>query len=146
MLKNHYYLYTDGSSNYKNKVYGSGYAIVYNDNIIAEDSITGKYKEYTKHNNISGEILACLYGIQKCIELGIKTVIVRVDYIGLIHWREGKWNTNNDLSKKYVQAIRYYEQFIQVEFEHVKGHSNEKYNDYVDKLAKKSIEGVTQIG
>ena len=26
MLKNHYYLYTDGSSNYKNKVYGSGYA------------------------------------------------------------------------------------------------------------------------
>lgn len=136
-------LYTDGSSNYKKGLYGSGYVIVKNDTELYSESIKGKHESFVKYNNVAGEIFACLYGIEKCIELGYTNTIVVVDYIGLIKWREGSWQARNELSQLYVKMLRHYEKFIQIDFVKVKAHSTgedgDKWNDYADGLAKQSI-------
>lgn len=136
-------LYTDGSSNYKKGLYGSGYVLVENDTIIFSNSIKGKYEQFIKYNNVAGEIFACLYGIEKCIELGYNLVIVNVDYNGLIMWRNGTWKAKNELSQLYIKMLRHYEQFINIEFNKVKAHSKElgdKWNELADELAKNSIQ------
>ena len=89
-------LYTDGASSYKRGLYGSGYVIVENDSEVYSASIKGKYPQFVRYNNVAGEIFACLYGIEKCIELGYKSVEVCVDYIGLIKWRSGDWRAKNE--------------------------------------------------
>lgn len=133
-------LYTDGSSNYKNNTVGTGAVIVdYNDKILSEISKPVDKSELLKYNNVAGEILACCYGIEKCIELGVKQVEIHVDYIGLIKWYDGTWRTKNNFTKLYVNMLREYGKFIDFNFIKVKAHSNDKWNEYADKLAKKSI-------
>lgn len=133
-------LYTDGSSDYKKGLIGSGFVILdSNGNILYEGSKSIDNEKLIKYNNVAGEIMACCYGIEKCIELGIKQVTIYVDYNGLIHWYNGSWRTKNDFTKMYVEMLRKYSKFIQFDFVKVKGHSGDKYNDMVDELAKKSI-------
>lgn len=136
-------LYTDGSSSYKQGLYGSGYVLVENDKEVFSKSIKGKYDKFIKYNNVAGEIFACLYGIEKCIELGYKMVIVNVDYNGLIMWRNGTWKAKNELSQLYIKMLRHYEKFINIEFVKVVAHSKElgdKWNELADELAKNSIQ------
>lgn len=133
-------LYTDGSSSYKKGLYGSGYVIVENEEVIYKDSIKGRYEQFVKYNNISGEIFACLYGIEKCIEMGYKIVTVHVDYKGLIMWRDGVWKAKNELSQLYIKMMRHYEEFIQIEFVKVKAHNGDYFNMLADDLAKASID------
>ena len=133
-------LYTDGSSNYKLGKVGTGSVIVDNsNNILSEISKEVDKPELLKYNNVAGEILACCYGIEKCIELGVKQVEIHVDYIGLIKWYDGTWRTKNNFTKLYVNMLREYGKFIDFNFIKVKAHSNDKWNEYADKLAKKSI-------
>ena len=132
-------LYTDGASSYKRGLYGSGYVIVENDSEIYSASIKGKYPQFVKYNNVAGEIFACLYGVEKCIELGYKSVEVYVDYIGLIKWRSGAWRAKNELSKAYISTMRHLEQHIDINFNKVRGHSGDFYNERADDLATSSI-------
>lgn len=135
-------LYTDGASSYKRGLYGSGYVIVENDSEIYSASIKGKYPQFVKYNNVAGEIFACLYGVEKCIELGYKSVEVYVDYIGLIKWRSGAWRAKNELSQAYISTMRHLEQYIDINFNKVKAHSKElgdKWNERADDLATSSI-------
>lgn len=137
------YVYTDGSSDYKEGTYGSGAVLLDSPNeeaeVLAEVSKGGDKKALAKYNNVSGEVLACCYGIEKAIKLGYKQVVVYVDYIGLIKWYEGSWQARNILSQTYIKMLREYQKHITIEFVKVKGHSDNKWNDHVDMLAKKSI-------
>nr|DAN11151.1 MAG TPA: reverse transcriptase [Herelleviridae sp.] len=137
------YIYTDGSSDYKKGLYGSGAVLLTNDKedatIISEVSRAGKFSSLVKYNNISGEILGCCYGLEEAIKLGYKQAIVYVDYIGLIKWYEGTWQARNKLSQTYVKMLREYRKSIDINFVKTKGHSNDYWNDYADMLAKKSI-------
>lgn len=143
MNKSLVYIYTDGSSDYKEGTYGSGAVLVDSieeeANIISEVSRGGNKKALSKYNNVTGEVLACCYGIQKAIELGYKQAVVYIDYIGLIHWYEGSWQARNILSQTYIKMLREYQKYIEINFVKVKSHSGDKWNDYCDKLAKKSI-------
>lgn len=132
-------LYTDGASSYKRGLYGSGYVIVENDEEVYSASIKGKYPQFVKYNNVAGEIFACLYGIEKCVELGYESVEVYVDYIGLIKWRSGAWRAKNELSKAYISTMRHLEQHIDINFNKVRGHSGDFYNERADDLATSSI-------
>lgn len=137
------YVYTDGSSDYKEGTYGSGAVLLDSPNedakVLSEVSKGGNKKALSKYNNVTGEVLACCYGIEKAVELGYKQVVVYVDYEGLIKWYEGSWQARNILSQTYIRMLREYQKYIMIEFVKVKGHSDNKWNDYVDMLAKKSI-------
>ena len=65
------YVYTDGSSDYKEGTYGSGAVILDSPNedakILSEVSKGGNKKALSKYNNVTGEVLACCYGIEKAV-------------------------------------------------------------------------------
>ena len=100
-LGNIVYVYTDGSSDYKEGTYGSGAVLLDSPNedakVLSEVSKGGNKKALSKYNNVTGEVLACCYGIEKAVELGYKQVVVYVDYEGLIKWYEGSWQARNIL-------------------------------------------------
>lgn len=147
-MSNIAYVFTDGSSDYKNGYYGSG-AVILNSvsddaDILAEISVAGSKPELMKYNNVTGEVLACCYAIEKCISMGIKDVILHVDYIGLIHWYNGSWQARNILSQSYKKVLTEYRKYVNIEFVKVKAHSKVYWNEYVDGLAKTSIKNIKQ--
>lgn len=132
-------IYTDGSSDYKQKTVGCGAILIDNDEIISKISRNVTNEKLHKFNNVAGEILAVCFALEEAIKIGYEMAIVHVDYIGLINWYNGTWMARNWLSKLYIERIREYSKHIQIEFVKVKAHSDNKYNDIVDILAKKAI-------
>ena len=132
--KNSALAYVDGSYNPKSKVYGAG--VVY--------LVEGKEIELNKafddsfsiHRNVAGEVKASELAISKAIEDKKEQIIIYHDYQGIASWADGSWKTNNDLTKSYKKFIDQARGKIKINFIKVKGHSNDKYNDQADKLAK----------
>ena len=59
-------------------------------------------------------------------------------------WANGSWKTNNQLTKAYREfCIEMYKK-LDIQFVKVASHTNIKYNELVDKLAKKAIDEVRQ--
>ena len=128
--------YVDGSYNQKLKVYGSG--VVY----ITDDKELGLMKSYDDayhiHRNVAGEVKASELAIEKAIEDKKDQIIIYHDYQGIASWANGDWKTNNDLTKAYKNFIDQAKKKIKIDFVKVKGHSNDKFNDKADQLAKEA--------
>lgn len=135
--------FTDGSSDYKRKVYGSGSVLLTNPteeaDIVSEVIKGGDNPRLMKYNNITGEVLATCYAIEEAIRLGYSTIYIYADYIGIIKWALGEWQARTDISILYKNQVTEYSKFIDIKFEKVKAHDGNKWNDYADFLAKKSI-------
>ena len=90
-------------------------------------------------NNVAGEIAGAMAAMEYALAHGKKKVIIYHDYEGIAKWCLGEWKTNKEGTiayKKYYDEIK---QKLQVEFVKVKGHSNDKYNDMADELAKQAL-------
>ncbi|MDO5046959.1 MAG: ribonuclease H family protein [Anaerococcus sp.] len=136
-LTNKYPLaYVDGSFNLKEKIYGAG--IVY----IDEGGEKQMYKTYEDkyyiHRNVAGEVKASELAIRYAISQNKQTITIYHDYQGIASWAMGEWRAKNDLTKSYQDFIKKASQKIKIDFVKVKGHSNDKYNDLADALAKKA--------
>ncbi|MGO3018511.1 MAG: ribonuclease H1 domain-containing protein [Anaerococcus sp.] len=129
--------YVDGSFKEKDMAYGSG--VVY----MTKDGIEEFYERYEDsfacHRNVSGEVKASELAIEKAIEDGKEKIYIYHDYQGISSWAEGEWKANNELTKSYKAFIENAKKKIEIHFVKVKGHSNDKYNDLADKLAKKAV-------
>lgn len=126
--------YVDGSFNLPEKTYGSGVVLI-------KDGVEEHFKKtYTDsfytHRNVAGEVKASELAITIAIEKGYKKIIIYHDYQGIKSWADGDWKTNNDLTKSYKDFIDEKRKVIEIGFVKVKGHSNDKYNDLADRLAK----------
>lgn len=130
--------YIDGSYNAPNKVYGSGAIILLPNNETVE-IMKADSNNLSQYRNVTGECLACLHAIYKCITLQMDKVVIYYDYHGVGRWALGQWKANNPLTKMYVGAIWKYRNYIQIQFVKVKGHSGNHYNEIADTLAKKSV-------
>ena len=89
--------------------------------------------------NVSGEVKASMYVIQKAYDYNMKKVTIYFDYNGIQMWAIGSWKANNELTKLYRKFCDDMYKKLDIEFVKVKSHTNVKYNEYVDKLAKKVI-------
>lgn len=131
--------YTDGSYK-KNKdgIYkvGWSYVILDGDTIIHEDY--GTTDEYTSMRNVVGECVAVREAIAYCEEEGIEALTIYHDYEGVGKWVQGQWKTKNEMTQRYKRFVL--ESPMIIEFIHVQGHSGDRWNEYVDKLAKKGVE------
>lgn len=128
--------YVDGSYNQKLKVYGSGVVYITDDK---ELELMKSYDDsYHIHRNVAGEVKASELAIEKAIEDKKEQIIIYHDYQGIASWANGDWKTNNDLTKSYKRFIDQARKKIKIDFVKVKGHSNDKYNDKADQLAKKA--------
>lgn len=126
--------YVDGSFNLPEKNYGAGVVLI-------KDGEEGYFKKaysdsFYTHRNVAGEVKASELAISIAIEKGYKKIIIYHDYQGIKSWADGDWKTNNDLTKSYKAFIDEKRKAIEIGFVKVKGHSNDKYNDLADRLAK----------
>lgn len=95
--------------------------------------------EFLSSRNIIGEVEGVLCALKWAYLNGYKKLKIYHDYEGLATWFDGRWNASGATSTYYVSKISKYKGVLDVYFQKVKGHSNNKYNDLVDKLAKQAL-------
>ena len=131
--------YTDGSYKKNSKgeyAVGWGFVLLDGDNIVHEEY--GTTDEYTSMRNVVGECVAVVEAIAYCEEQGYDAVTIYHDYEGAGAWVRGQWKTKNEMTQRYKKFVL--ESPMVIEFVHVEGHSGDKWNDYVDGLAKLGVE------
>ncbi len=87
-----------------------------------------------RHRNVAAEIQAVLHALTWCRKHGIAAATIYVDYQGLASWVKGAWKTRTPFTQSYVEKVRAFG--MRLDWQKVKAHSGEKYNELVDQLAK----------
>lgn len=139
-MSQEYSVYTDGG--YKNGRYAWGYAIVKNDEIIHQACGLGTNQEAAKLNNVAGELSAVMRAVKYLHENNLlsETVAIYHDYEGVAKWVTGEWKCKNEFTKAYKNYMEKYKPYIK--FVHVKGHSGNTFNEYVDQLCSSALKEV----
>ena len=130
--------YVDGSFNEKTGEYSFG-AVIFQDGKTAEYSEKFNDIGMAEMRNVAGEIKGAEFVLRYCVEKGIKSVKIVYDYLGIEAWATGKWKTNKVGTIAYKAYYDSIKDKVSVEFEKVKGHSGDKYNDRADALAKEAL-------
>lgn len=155
-------IYTDGSYREIENVgaFYSGAAIIFAD----EDSkkppdvltTVGSDPKLLSYRNVSGELSAVIMACEHCMNtLKVKQtdrVVICHDYVGVANWckkqgEEGYWKAKTPLTQYYRDFMNTkMKTRCQLQFMHVKGHSNTALNDLADTYAKKAIDTYIENG
>lgn len=127
-------VYTDGS--YRNGKYSYGYAFVKEGQVVFEGNGVGENLEAAVMRNVAGEIAAVIHAVKKAKSLNVRIKIYH-DYSGISHWVTGAWQAKNKFTQAYVTFMKEHQGLYS--FEKVAGHSGNRFNDYVDRLAKEAL-------
>lgn len=130
--------YVDGSYKKDTLEYGYGVVLILKYDII-ELFGRGEDPEVAKSRNVTGELFGSIRAISEAIKLKKKKITVFYDYQGISYWANGEWKCNLPLTIGYRDKIKEFRKEIEILFVKVKAHSNDKYNDLADYLAKKSL-------
>ncbi len=98
--------------------------------------------------NVAGEIKAIEEGIKWARSKGFKRLDIYFDYAGLVGWAYGYniGGNGSNAEKKKAFKTRYYNliketsKHIKLVFHKVSAHTNVKYNEEADRLAKDAVE------
>ena len=139
-LGNH--AYVDGSFNASKFIYGSGIVIIVNNEIVHEQSLFGNDPILAKQRNVAGEMRAAMAAMKFAINNCMTSLVIHYDYLGIEKWVTGEWKRNNAYTKGYHEFMNKMmdDHDICVYFRKVKAHSNDKYNDRADELAKEGAQ------
>ena len=96
-------------------------------------------KELAKMHNVAGEIKGAEAAMQYAMDNKIPSILIYHDYQGIASWCTGEWKTNKPGTIAYRDFYLNASRNIDISFCKVKGHSNDKYNDMVDRLAKDAL-------
>lgn len=95
----------------------------------------GRYIEHGT-NNI-GEYTGLLAALEKCVELGIKSVVVRGDSLLVISQVNGSWKVKNagllTIHQQIKALIKHFESIVFV-------HVRREFNQYADQLSDRTLE------
>lgn len=134
----HLIAFVDGSYNDKYEIYSSGGIIFTKDE---KHTFKKAYDdEYTSMRNVAGELKSVMYVLSYAFNKNIQMIDIYYDYLGIENWAANLWKANNPLTQGYKDYFKKISQSIKVNFHKVKSHSNIKYNDIADELAKKAIQ------
>nr|VZR98114.1 Ribonuclease H [Mycoplasma feriruminatoris] len=133
--KNSCIAYTDGSFNVSDNTFSYGVVIFFKNR---EFHISQRFNnpDLASLRNVAGEVIAVKQTIKFCIANKISKVIICHDYQGVSKWALDQWKANLDFTKEYKEFLNKYKNQVDVEFKWVKSHTNNKYNDLADMLAK----------
>jgi ribonuclease HI len=139
-MKNSVKIYTDGAcSNNQSKTNKGGYGAIILEQGEEYLRLSDGYRNTTNNRM---ELMAVIKALEK-IDVD-SSVIVYSDseYVvkGITEWvpkwiKRGKIEKNGDL---WMDLYRIVKTFEDIEFKHVKGHSNDYYNEIADKLARRA--------
>lgn len=128
-------VYVDGSYNADTGYYGYGCLIDYGDK---RKVLYGNGVCKANGRNVEGEVAGARAALSDISRGGnSKNVIMYYDYEGIGSWADGRWKTNKDYTSSYADFVKKCRsEGMQIEFYHVKGHTGNQGNEYVDKIAK----------
>ena len=129
-----YEVYTDGS--FCKGKYSYGYAFIKDGEVVFESNGVGEDLEAASMRNVAGELAAVQHAVEKAKTLNARILIYH-DYSGISHWVTGDWQAKNKFTQAYVVFMRAHHGLY--EFKKVTGHSGDRFNDYVDRLAKEAL-------
>lgn len=131
--------YVDGSYNGSDTEFSYGMVIIDegNEYTFSEKIVDKKLAEM---NNVAGEIAGAMAAMTYAFEHNKRKVYIHHDYTGISKWCLGEWKTNKEGTISYKKFYDEMKEKIEIEFVKVKGHSNDKYNDLADELAKKALD------
>ena len=89
--------------------------------------------------NVAGEVLGSMAAVEKALELGIKSLDIYYDYMGIQMWATGEWKRNKAGTIAYYDYIQSVKDKIHLNFVKVKGHSGVEGNEEADRLAKQAV-------
>lgn len=136
-------VYTDGSYNDKTKKYSYGVVIFDKNKNKFTLSGNGQNPKYIDSKNIAGEVIAVINALDWAISNSYNKIKIYHDYEGIPYWIKGEWKANSDIAKSLVYIVNNtYKDLIDIKFEHIKGHTNNKFNEEADRLAKSALEGI----
>ena len=134
----HAVAYVDGSYHAAKHIFSYGVVMFWN----------GEEKHFSQRvdddtlvdmRNVAGEICGSRAAMQFALEHGCKELVIYHDYEGIARWPLGQWKTNKEGTAAYKAYYDSIKDRLKVKFVKVKGHSNDKYNDLADELAKAAI-------
>ncbi|MDE6408450.1 MAG: ribonuclease H family protein [Anaeroplasmataceae bacterium] len=130
--------YIDGSYDANTGCYSFGGVLIKDGSY---QSFCRKYEadEFSEARNVAGEIKGAGYIINYAIHQGIKELNIIYDYEGIEKWYTGVWKASSPIALAYVKFKNEVKDKIIIHFIKVKSHSNDKYNDMADKLAKSAL-------
>lgn len=131
-------IYVDGSYHSATQEFSYGMVVLKGD---GEECFSCKFadEELATMHNVAGEIKGAEAAMRYALERGISKIAIYHDYEGIAKWCLGQWKTNKDGTKAYKAFYEEASKKIDIRFVKVAGHSNNKYNDMADRLAKEAL-------
>lgn len=131
-------IYVDGSFNIVTGVYGYGFVVIIEDEIVYVEKGSGIEDSEKCSRQIAGELKAALKGTEYALKEGYKNIIIFHDYEGISHHATGYWERKGKSSQDYYNFMNYAmkENGLEIIFVKVDSHTLDLYNELADELAK----------
>ncbi len=131
------YAFVDGSYNIVTGVYGyGGFLVSEGQRFVLQGS--GADEELASMRNVAGEIEGAMAAVKKALELGLESLDIYYDYLGIEMWATGGWKRNKIGTIAYYDFMQSVKSEIKINFIKVKGHSGIEGNEEADRLAKEA--------
>ncbi len=133
-------IYTDGGYDKEVDKYYGAFIVIDKNKKKYPGSLVQASDKFADEKNVAGEILACISAVETAIKLEMKSIIIYYDFAGLELFVNGQWNAKNFTTKFYVEKMSELGQMVEMTFSKVMSHTNDKYNDEVDLMAKTALQ------
>ena len=130
--------YIDGSFDIKTNNYSFGGILINKGNKFTFKKAF-MADEFSKYRNVAGEIKGAAYIMNYCYKNNILSLTLCYDYIGIEKWYDGSWQAKSDIAILYTYFIKNIKDKLSIKFVKIKSHTNNKYNELADKLAKEAL-------
>ena len=140
--------YVDGSFDETLGRYAFGCIIITPNGETIKEFGNGDNPESLAIRNVAGEMLGAMYAVKWAVKNGYDNIELHYDYEGIEKWAVGEWKAKNTLTQKYVAFMNEQQSIIRINFQKVKAHTGDFYNEEADQLAKKALtegKGISKI-
>ena len=131
--------YVDGSHRESANKYSFGCVFILPDGHIYTEFGNGDNPQSLSQRNVTGEMLGAMYAVKTAMLNGFRAIEIRYDYEGIENWVTGEWRSKTELTQKYAQSMREWSHDISITFTKVAAHTDVRYNELADSLAKKGL-------